>query len=69
MACAGVRGVRREPLRRLIDEPGYGAEEIRREGFTGRSELGNLEFANSEMINRGFWQLCSHQRRPTRGSA
>ena len=27
--------VRREPLRRLIDEPEYGAAELRREGFPG----------------------------------
>lgn len=59
LACAKVRGVqredrqelgiirvvdvRREPLRRLIDEPSYGAEEIRLEGFAGHPELENPE--------------------------
>jgi hypothetical protein len=28
-----VVSVRREPLRRMIDEPAYGASEVRREGF------------------------------------
>lgn len=35
-----VKHVRREPLRRMLDEPEYGAREVEREGFAGHPEWG-----------------------------
>jgi hypothetical protein len=35
--------VRREPLRRMVDEPEYGALEVKREGFAGHPEMGTPE--------------------------
>jgi hypothetical protein len=59
LACPKVRGVRREhreelaviravsvrrePLRRMLDDKRYGRAEIRREGFEGHPELGSPE--------------------------
>lgn len=36
--------VRREPLRRMIDDPAYGAEEVRREGFPDMTPEAFVEF-------------------------
>lgn len=35
VAVVKVDSLRREPLRRLLDDPGYGAEEMTLEGFPG----------------------------------
>lgn len=35
-----VTGVRQEPLRKMLDDPGYGLREIAKEGFAGHPELG-----------------------------
>ena len=39
-----VLDVRREPLRRMLDEPAYGKEECRREGFPGMTPAEFVSF-------------------------
>jgi hypothetical protein len=41
IAMIRVVGVRREPLRRMLDDKRYGIAEIKREGFKGHREFGS----------------------------
>jgi hypothetical protein len=40
LAVIRVVSVRREPLRRMLEDPAYGRAEVRREGFHGHAEYG-----------------------------
>ena len=55
LAIIEVVSVRREPLRRMIDEPDYGYIEVRREGFERRAPVTNINLTMSPLQFIGFF--------------